>query len=247
MSNEVSVPDSVSEFFHRRLITHIHTPPLSSGKEATVYRCSAHPSSGHTHLALKTYRPIEVRAFRNDALYCRGRYTSTGSSRVDRAIRNKGTFGLRAAGKEWMNAERLSLMRLKAAGADVPLAISAVEGALLMEFIGDEQAAPRLHEAAIDENDLAGCWDRLLRTIRIALQEDRIHGDLSAYNVLWWNDRPIVIDWPQAVDPRINESSEWLLRRDLANLAGWFCRRGLKIDSECVANKLWHAWLSGER
>ena len=162
----------------------------------------------------------------------------SGSSRVDRAITNKSTFGLRAAGAEWLHAERLTLMRLRAAGADVPLPIAAVEGALLMQFIGDEQAAPRLHEADIATSHLAGCWDRILRTVRIALQQDRVHGDLSPYNVLWWTDRPVVIDWPQAVDPCINDSAEWLLRRDVMNLGDWFNRRGLDIDAQRIADEL---------
>jgi RIO kinase 1 len=245
MSNEVSVPAAASEFFRRQLITNIHTPPLSSGKEATVYRCTAHPSTGRGYLALKAYRPIEERAFRNDAIYQHGRYTVTGSSRVDRALRNKSTFGLRAAGKEWMHAERLTLMRLKAAGADVPEAVSSVNGALLMEFIGDEYAAPRLHEASICAADLPDCWETLLRTMRIALQHDRVHADLSAYNVLWWDGRPVVIDWPQAVDPCVNDSAQWLLQRDLTNLANWFRRRGLDVDAGVVANDLWQAWLYG--
>lgn len=245
MSNEVSVPPAAAEFFRRRLITHIHRPPLSSGKEATVYRCSAHPSSGHIHLALKAYRPLAVRAFRNDAIYRRGRYTATGSSRVERAIQAKSTFGLLAAGHEWVNAERLSLKRLKAAGADVPSPIAAVDGALLMEFIGGEVAAPRLHEAGLPAEALPTCWERLLCTIRIALRQERIHGDLSTYNVLWWNGRPIVIDWPQAIDPRTNDSAEWLLRRDLRNLAGWFNRRGMLIDADAIADDLWRSWLQG--
>ncbi|MBA2480503.1 MAG: hypothetical protein H0V44_07560 [Planctomycetes bacterium] len=49
------------------------------------------------------------------------------------------------------------------------------------------------------------------------------------------------------MDPRINESAEWLLRRDLKNVADWFGRRGFAIDAQGIADELWHAWLFGQR
>ncbi|HYE08106.1 MAG TPA: RIO1 family regulatory kinase/ATPase [Planctomycetota bacterium] len=244
MSNEVPIPEAAAELRRRRLITRIHRPPLCSGKEATVYRCSAHPATGRPDVALKIYRPLTERAFRADTIYRHGR--RTGSSRVDRAIDAGSTFGLRCQARQWQDWEKRTLALLRAAGADVPEPIALVEGALLMEFIGDDEAAPKLHEAAIEADDLAACWLAIRRTVRCALRVDRVHADLSAYNVLWWRGRPIVIDWPQAVDPRENDAAERLLRRDLANIAGWFARRGLDIDHRAEADACWSAWLMGE-
>jgi RIO kinase 1 len=54
------------------------------------------------------------------------------------------------------------------------------------------------------------------------------------YNLLWWNDRLVVIDFPQAVDVVTNPDAPDLLRRDLANVATWFGRRGIAIHLESV-------------
>lgn len=46
----------IEPFFERELIVELGEP-IKSGKEATVFRCHAHPRTGHSQLALKVYRP----------------------------------------------------------------------------------------------------------------------------------------------------------------------------------------------
>mgnify|MGYP000925870685 CR=1 FL=1 len=46
---------------------------VKGGKEATVYCCAAHPSTGVDLIAAKVYRPREFRQLRNDAQYRQGR------------------------------------------------------------------------------------------------------------------------------------------------------------------------------
>jgi RIO kinase 1 len=48
--------------------THTRSRTLP-GKEATVYCCEAHPSTGVEYLAAKVYRPRMFRSLRNDAIY----------------------------------------------------------------------------------------------------------------------------------------------------------------------------------
>jgi RIO kinase 1 len=56
----------------------------------------------------------------------------------------------------------------------------------------------------------------------------------------------VVIDFPQAVDPRFNRSARSLLERDLRNLAGYFARFGVQIDWRRRSAELWSRWLNSE-
>ena len=47
---------------------------------------------------------------------------------------------------------------------------------------------------------------------------DIVHGDLSTFNILWSNDRAVIIDFPQAVDATANAQAQALLTRDVDNL-----------------------------
>ena len=53
------------------------------------------------------------------------------------------------------------------------------------------------------------------------------HGDLSAYNLLVYDGRLVMIDLPQVVDVIANPRGAEFLDRDAANVARWFTARGL--------------------
>jgi RIO kinase 1 len=65
-----------------------------------------------------------------------------------------------------------------------------------------------------------------------------VHADLSAYNLLWWQGRLVVIDLPQAVEFTTNPDAFELLHRDVANVGEWFSRRGVAVDVEAVYAEL---------
>jgi len=70
-----------------------------------------------------------------------------------------------------------------------------------------------------------------------------VHADLSAYNLLWWQERLVVIDLPQAVEFTSNADAYDLLHRDVANVADWFTRHGKPVDVEGLyAELLALAW-----
>jgi len=70
-----------------------------------------------------------------------------------------------------------------------------------------------------------------------------VHADLSAYNLLWWAGRLVVIDLPQAVEFVTNSDAYELLHRDLANVGEWFGRHGVPVDVEGLyAELLALAW-----
>jgi RIO kinase 1 len=57
-----------------------------------------------------------------------------------------------------------------------------------------------------------------------------VHGDLSAYNILWDDGRIVIIDFPQSVDPIAHPEGITLLERDVAHVTDWFGRRGVDCD-----------------
>jgi RIO kinase 1 len=65
-----------------------------------------------------------------------------------------------------------------------------------------------------------------------------VHGDLSPYNLLWWQDLLWIIDLPQAVDIALNLNALDILLRDLHNVASWFRRRGADFDADEVFAEL---------
>jgi RIO kinase 1 len=244
MSNEVPLPSSIEDFHRRHLITAV-LQPLKSGKESTVYRCLAHPRTGRRFLALKVYRPIAERAFRNDRSYREGHFLR--ESRMSRAIRDRSAFGTHAALTLWVANEYANLRRLSIAGLAVPEPVAKTDDALLMEYIGDEAGpAPQLRSVRLDVIEAARCWQDLRGWITRALRLDRVHGDLSPYNVLWWRERPIVIDVPQTVDACLASEAESMLRRDIVCLTDFFARQGLTIDGQAIADDLWRRYTHAE-
>jgi RIO kinase 1 len=77
------------------------------------------------------------------------------------------------------------------------------------------------------------------------LSHDRVHGDLSAFNVLVWDGRAFVIDFPQAVVASVNPNARQLLDRDVARLAQHFARYGVHADAGALAADLWARYERG--
>ncbi len=131
------------------------------------------------------------------------------------------------------------LERAWASGASVPYPVERTEDGVVMEFIGDaDAAAPRLAQAQLSATDLASAWEQLIENLRRLTAAGVVHADLSAYNLLWWQGRLVIIDLPQAVEFTTNTDAPDLLHRDLANVAAWFERRGLAVDLERTFGEL---------
>ncbi len=232
----VGVPE-LDGFVNQGLITGIHAQ-LTSGKEATVYCCCAHPSSKHKLLAAKVYREHAARSIRR-GLYFEGRERPI-KARELRAVANGSQFGHRVMTGMWMSAEYEHLQQLFAAGADVPQPYAMCDRVILMDYIGDENGpAPHLHGVDLTGDTAHRYFSDILENITIMLGENLVHGDLSPYNILVWRNRPWIIDMPQAVDVRFNRNAFELLRRDLANVCGFFERHGVNSDPTKLAIDLW--------
>ncbi|MHC4948019.1 MAG: RIO1 family regulatory kinase/ATPase domain-containing protein [Planctomycetota bacterium] len=221
--------------------------PVKSGKEATVFCCRGGERAPGPLVAAKVYRPIESRRFRNDAMYVGGRLHMARNGRARRAVMNHSRFGRQVQYGTWLAQEWETLMVLHGAGADVPRPLAAGDRAILMPFLGDESgAAPMLHETAPDRATAARLVDDLLGNIELMLDHDCVHGDLSPYNVMLHEERAIIIDFPQAIDPRLNHHGQALLVRDVEHVCRWAARHGVRRPAAGIASRLWTRFVTGE-
>jgi RIO kinase 1 len=202
---------------------------LKAGKESEVHLLSRTGPTRTCLIAEKRFKPRLQRAFRNDYLYVG--VSGEGTRRENRAMRKRTRFGQEALQARWMAHEWQTLVRLHAAGVSVPPPVEPIENGYRMAFIGDgEQAAPRLAEVRLDVETARRAWLQVQSEIRGILQADLVHGDLSAFNVLWWRGRPVIIDLSQAVDAIVHPAARELLRRDVERTAAYFRRLGVAID-----------------
>ena len=133
---------------------------------------------------------------------------------------------------------------LHAAGADVPRPIGHVSNAILMEYLGDvNDPAPNLNSVVLSRTAARVMFKRLLWHVELMLKHNRIHSDLSAYNILYWESKAVVIDFPQAVVALTNPHAFDLLQRDIERLRQYFARYGIQANAPALAARLWQDFM----
>jgi RIO kinase 1 len=133
------------------------------------------------------------------------------------------------------------------AGADVPQPLNQSTNAILMDFIGDEDtAAPILHEVSLEADEAQAFFTRVIGNIEVLLSHHMIHGDLSAYNILYWNGDFKIIDFPQVVDATHNSNALSMLARDVERVCDYFARFGVASHPAALTESLWHRYRRGE-
>lgn len=245
------VIDSLGPFYRDNIITDV-TRIVKGGKEANVYACTAHPASGLEMMAAKLYRPRMLRHLKNDAVYKQGRMLRDAEgkqirSRRERvAIQKKTSFGQKMDFVQWIGTEYRTMTLLYEAGAHVPKPIAFQGNTILMDYIGDAYGpAPTLSEVTLPETEVKPLFDCVLENIRLMLIHELIHGDLSAYNILYWNGRIHIIDFPQMVQARSNPDAQELLERDITRVCDYFTRLGATADPVSLTQELWQAYMDG--
>ena len=212
---------------------------VKSGKEATVYCCEAAPGRGADLLAAKVYHARNRRNFKNESTYREGRVIL--DRRMRTAVEKKTKKGREFQSATWQHHEYETLVLLHGAGADVPRPYTASAGAILMEFVGDRDgAAAPLHGVTLELHAARRLFEQVMRNVELWLSLDRVHADLSPYNILYRDGRATVIDFPQAVDPRFNPNARDLLGRDVDNVCRYFDRFGVRTDAGRIADDLWY-------
>ena len=251
-NEQLMLREALSGFYQDNVISDV-LARVKGGKEANVYCCEAHPATGMDLIAAKIYRPRAHRTMRNDAVYREGRLMLDDqgkgvmrNSRLKRAVAKKTDFGKEVTTFSWIEYEYDLLQTLHAAGADVPRPIGHVDSTILMEYFGEvNRPAPTLNGVTLRREQAQPMFDRLLWHVELMLSHNRVHGDLSAYNVLYWEERAIVIDFPQAVSATSNPHAPRLLQRDIERLCQYFARVGVEADPRVLTREMWAKFESG--
>jgi RIO kinase 1 len=221
---------------------------LKGGKEASVYQCAASSTSGRPYLAAKVYRPRRFRQLKKDHIYREGRdrLDEDGNVVIDdgmnHAMNKRTGYGLQLLHTSWIEHEVQTLRILHQAGADVPQPLASGQNAILMDFIGGpDLPAPTLNTVDLSPAESRPLFERTLHNVELMLAHDRIHGDLSAYNILYWEGAITLIDFPQAISPGQNRNAFSIFQRDITRICDYFTRQGVAAKPDVLAVNLWRA------
>ncbi|CAN1266259.1 Serine/threonine-protein kinase rio1 [Linum perenne] len=190
---------------------------ISTGKEANVYHAT---KSNGQELAIKVYK-TSVLVFKDRDRYVQGDYRF----RFGYCKHNP-----RKMVKTWAEKELRNLIRLKAAGIRCPTTHLLRLHVLVMEFIGkDGWAAPRLKDASLSLDRLREGYMEMIMIMRTLYQKCKlVHGDLSEYNILYYEGHLYIIDVSQSVDldhPRALD----FLREDCVHVSDFFKKHGVAV------------------
>ncbi len=239
------IEDSLGSFRQQQWLDDV-VGLVKGGKEATVYLCAAHATTGAEFLAAKVYRPRMFRNLKNDAVYRQGRANldSDGRKITDdgmlHAIQKKTGYGWELTHTSWIEYEYQTLLTLYEAGADVPRPYARGNNAILMEYLGEPGSpAPVLASVELERSEARRLFDRVVMDIGLMLAHNRVHGDLSAFNILYWDGAIHLIDFPQVIDADGNPDALRIFERDVARVAGYFARQGVRADPRRLAARLW--------
>ncbi|MEJ7839865.1 MAG: RIO1 family regulatory kinase/ATPase [Thermomicrobiales bacterium] len=248
MSSEI--PESLFEDGWLNEVEHV----VSSGKEGTVYCCSSSHRIDREFVAVKIYKPRAFRSFKNDAIYTQGRAVGVSVNRftgvakpsgapdrrLERAIRGGSRIGRIASESSWTHHEFSTLTSLHRIGARVPRPYTSTNTAIVMDYVGEPDApAPKLKDVSFPADQARAVFRMLIDEIELWLSFERIHGDLSPFNILYWNNKITVIDFPQAVSPYENPMAFSLLLRDIENVCRHFPQVADARDPLNIASVLW--------
>jgi RIO kinase 1 len=148
-------------------------------------------------------------------------------------------YGKKLLTGRWTGHELEMMQHAWRAGVNVPYPIGPRDDGVLMQFVGDsERAAPRLVEARLSAEEIGRARTQLIENLRRLVGAGFVHADLSAYNLLWWEDDVWLIDFPQTVDVTTNPHALEYLHRDLANVGRWFARHGAEFEVDVLYAEL---------
>jgi RIO kinase 1 len=237
--------ESLGDFYEHQWISDV-LMRLKGGKEASVYLCRSGPAIQTPLVAAKVYRPRSLRNLKNDGQYRTGRadLDESGNVIVDdgalHAMQKRTAYGEELRHQSWIAYEFQTLEMLHSAGADVPKPYAMEKNAILMDYIGElGVAAPTMNTVNLDPQEVQPLFERVIRNIDVLLANQRIHGDLSAYNILYWESHITLIDFPQVVPPESNPAAWTIFLRDVTRICQYFASQGLRRDARKLAADLW--------
>jgi RIO kinase 1 len=190
--------------------------PISIGKEANIF--SARTKEGG-YVAIKIYR-LENCNFNKMWSYLMSdpRYKNSKPQRRQIIF-------------TWVQREFRNLMKSREAGVHVPTPIHFLHNIIIEEFLGKGNIpAPQLNRAEI--KDIDKLHELLVKELRLLYKKaELVHADLSSFNILLHEGKPVIIDMSQSTSTNDPNSTEYLAR-DIKNIAKFLNKFGFEISDE---------------
>lgn len=197
---------------------------VSTGKEADVFHAIG---ENGREMAIKIYR-INTSDFQKMQDYLIGdpRFSNVRGTKKDIVF-------------AWTKKELRNLERAREAGVRAPEPFTSERNILIMEFIGhDGVAAPRLKDIRLEDPEKV--YKTTAEYMRLLYQEAKlVHGDLSEYNILLYEEEPVIIDMGQAVMLEHPMAREFLAR-DVKNIVRYFKKMGVDCSEEKLSAYILH-------
>lgn len=194
--------------------------PISVGKEANIF--SAKTETGR--VMIKIYR-LETCDFNRmyDYLKVDPRFLSL------KAKKRKVILA-------WVQREYRNLLKAREADVRVPTPLAFMNNVIVLEFIGSGgEIAPRLKDKP-PKNPRKFLMD-IISQMKKLHKAGLVHADLSAFNILNFNEKPVFIDFSQCTTLK-NPHAEEFIDRDIKNITTFFKKLGLKIDEEKIKGEI---------
>jgi len=203
---------TIYDFLNKRTIDEIYGV-VKAGKEARIYLGR---NLDGKELAMKIYLTTSAEFKKGMLPYIEG------DPRFAHVRRDTRSLIYAWAQKEFKN-----LQRAYEVGVKVPRPIAVDNNVLIMEFIGKNGvSAPTMKE--VPPKKPKQVYRQLLTYLRrLYRKAGLVHADLSEYNIMIWENQPVIFDVSQAV-PLEHPMADQLLRRDLENLYRYF--KKLNVD-----------------
>ena len=208
-----------------KLITQGHfeglESPISIGKESNVF--SALKKDG-SRVMVKIYR-LETADFNRMREYIKDdpRYTNIKAGKRNTIF-------------VWVQREYRNLLKARAVNVSVPIPLTFSNNVLVLEFIGDHGIiAPKLKdEFPKNPKDF---FQKIIANMKKLHKAGLVHADLSAFNILNHNEKPVFIDFSQCTTFESSRAKEYL-DRDVRNICNFFRKLGMKLDEEKVKKEI---------
>tara|TARA_Y100000310_G_C20676239_1_gene813236 strand:+ start:1064 stop:1750 length:687 start_codon:yes stop_codon:yes gene_type:complete len=134
----------------------------------------------------------------------------------------------------WAKKEFRNLHRARDRGVTVPTPIAVYKNILVLEHIDGEQLRND------PPSDPKAFYEKLISEMIALHKAGLVHTDVSEYNVLNFDEKPILIDFSHAVDLRYPNVQRHL-KRDVRNVVKYFQKLGVELDEEAEFKKIWTA------
>jgi RIO kinase 1 len=213
------------KLFNRGVIDTIHGV-VDAGKEARVYYAT---DADDQELAVKIYYTHTAEFKKGMMQYIQG------DPRFKKVRKNT-----RSMIYTWNQKEFKNLQLCKEADVNSPRPIDFIRNILVMTFIGEDGvSAPLLRD--LEPLEPEPFYRMVLEEMQKMWQKAGLaHGDLSEYNIMNHDEKPVIFDVSQAMLTK-HPMAPILVERDIRNINSFFRRLGVETQSPDEVKE----WITG--